>query len=129
MRRLWRLLLYVRPYLLYSLGSVVLLAVVGAMAAFRVLLVKPIFDNVLAPDAQSRDVLVFKVPHLQHALNLHFLVPSHFHNAWTVVAYALVASALVKSACDYVGTYLVNYAGFGMITDLRNDLYEAVLRT
>ncbi len=128
MRRLWRLLLYVRPYLLYSFGSVVLLAIVGAMAAFRVLLVKPIFDNVLAPDAQSRDVLVFKVPHLQHALNLHFLVPSHFHNAWTVVAYALVASALVKSACDYVGTYLVNYAGFGMITDLRNDLYEAVLR-
>ncbi len=55
-------------------------------------------------------------------LNLHFLVPSHFHNAWTVVAYALVVSAMVKSICDYAGTYLVNYAGFGMITDLRNDL-------
>ncbi|MGO4210456.1 ABC transporter transmembrane domain-containing protein [Terriglobus sp. YAF25] len=27
-----------------------------------------------------------------------------------------------------LGTYLVNYAGFGMITDLRNDLYNAVLR-
>ena len=26
------------------------------------------------------------------------------------------------------GTYLINYAGFGMITDLRNDLYNAVLR-
>lgn len=128
MRRLWRLLVYVRPYLLHSLASVVLLAIVGAMAAFRVLLVKPIFDNVLAPNAPSRDVLVFQVPHLHHALNLHFLVPSHFHNAWTVVAYALVASALVKSACDYAGTYLVSYAGFGMITDLRNDLYEAVLR-
>src|SRR5581483_10097849 len=25
-------------------------------------------------------------------------------------------------------TYLVNYAGFGMITDLRDDLYDAVLR-
>ena len=128
MRRLLRLLRYLRPYLVYSLGSVVLLAVVGAMTAFRVLLVKPIFDNVLAPDAQSRDVLLFKMPHMASALNLHFLVPSHFHNAWTVVAYALVASALVKSVCDYVGTYLVNYAGFGMITDLRNDLYEAVLR-
>ncbi len=44
------------------------------------------------------------------------------------MAYALVVSALVKSVCDYVGTYLVNYAGFGMITDLRNDLYNAVLR-
>ena len=55
-------------------------------------------------------------------------MPSHFHNAWTVVAYALVVSAIVKSICDYAGTYLVNYAGFGMITDLRNDLYNAVLR-
>jgi ATP-binding cassette, subfamily B, bacterial MsbA len=61
-------------------------------------------------------------------LNLHFLVPSHLHNAWNVVAYALVVSALLKSVCDYAGTYLVNYAGFGMITDLRNDLYNAVLR-
>ena len=35
MRRIWRLLLYVRPYALYSLLSVLLMAVVGAMAAFR----------------------------------------------------------------------------------------------
>ena len=129
MKRIWRLLLYVRPYALYSLASVVLMAVVGAMAAFRVLLVKPIFDNVLSPDAYTHDVLVFPhVPVLGRPLNLHFLVPSSFHNAWTVVAYALVVSALVKSVCDYAGTYMVNYAGFGMITDLRNDLYNAVLR-
>ena len=44
------------------------------------------------------------------------------------MAYALVMSAILKSVCDYAGTYLVNYAGFGMITDLRNDLYNAVLR-
>jgi ATP-binding cassette, subfamily B, bacterial MsbA len=113
---------------MYSLASVVLMAVVGAMAAFRVLLVKPIFDNVLSPDAYTHDVLVFRVPFLESPLNLHFLVPSSLHNAWTVVAYALVASALLKSVCDYLGTYLVNYAGFGMITDLRNDLYNAVLR-
>ena len=128
MKRIFRLLSYARPYLLYSLGSVVLMATVGAMAAFRILLVKPIFDKVLSPDSQARDLLVFRVPHLSGALDLDFLVPSHLHNAWNVIAYALVMSALVKSACDYLGTYLVNYAGFGMITDLRNDLYEAVLR-
>jgi subfamily B ATP-binding cassette protein MsbA len=61
-------------------------------------------------------------------LNLHWLVPSHFHNAWNIVAFALVLSAVIKSVCDYAGTYLINYAGFGMITDLRNDLYNAVLR-
>jgi len=122
------LLAYIRPYALYSLASVVLLAIVGAMAAFRILLVKPIFDNVLRPDAVSHDVLVYRLPYIGRELNLHFLVPSHLHNAWNVVAYALVVSAIVKSICDYAGTYLVNYAGFGMITDLRNDLYDAVLR-
>jgi len=128
MKRVWRLLLYVRAYLLHLIASVLLMAMVGAMAAFRILLVKPIFDNVLTPDAPSRDVLRFHLPHIHRELNLQFLVPSHFHNAWTVVAYALIVSALLKSVCDYLGTYLVNYAGFGMITDLRNDLYDAVLR-
>jgi subfamily B ATP-binding cassette protein MsbA len=98
------------------------------MGAFRILLVKPIFDNVLRPDTVSHNVLVFHMPYIGRQMNLSFLVPSHLQNAWNVVAYALVVSALVKSVCDYAGTYLVNYAGFGMITDLRNDLYDAVLR-
>ena len=128
LRRVWRLLGYLRPYLLFSLASVLLMAIVGAMAAFRVLLIKPIFDKVLRPDAPPDDLLRVPVPQLHRTFDLHFLVPSHFHNAWTVIAYALLASAVLKSVCDYAGTYLVNYAGFGMITDLRNDLYGAVLR-
>ncbi len=128
MKRIWRLLLYVRPYALYSLISVLLMAMVGALAAFRVLLVKLIFDQVLKPDVYSHDALVFPVGHTGLKVDLRFLVPSHFQNAWAVVAYALIVSAVVKSLCDYGGTYLVNYAGFGMITDLRNDLYNAVLR-
>ena len=128
MKRVWRLLMYVRPYVLYSLASVLLMAVVGAMAALRIYLIKPIFNKVLRPEDQSADFLMLKIPGVQRTVDLHILVPSHFHNAWPVVAYLLVVSALVKAACDYAGTYLVNYAGFGMITDLRNDLYEAIIR-
>ena len=128
MRRIWRLLLYVRPYALYSLMAVVLMAVVGAMAAFRILLIKPIINNVLSAKASPNKVLQFTVPHTHLEINLQRLLPSHFHNAWTVVAVALVGSAVVKSICDYLGTLLANKAGFGMITDLRNDLYNALLR-
>jgi subfamily B ATP-binding cassette protein MsbA len=127
-RRIGRLLFYLAPYALYSLASVVLMAVVGAMSAFRIVLIKPIFDKVLNPSSPSTDLLVFPIAHTKYILNLHFLVPSHLHNAWPVIAYALVLSAVVKSVCDYTGTYLVNHAGFGMITDLRNDLYNAILR-
>ncbi len=126
--RIWRLFLYLRPYLLYSLLATVLMAVVGAMAAVRILLVRPIFDNVLSADASPRTLLRFPIPHTSRAIDLTPFVPAFMHNAWTVVAFALVISAVVKAVCDYAGTYLVNYAGFGMITDLRNDLYNAVLR-
>ncbi len=128
LRRVWRLLGYLRPYGLYSLASVVLMAMVGLMAAFRLMLIKPIFDNVLRPDAAVGDLLKIPVKPLHRVLDLHVLVPHNFSTAWAVVAYSLIASAVVKSLCDYLGTYLVNYAGFGMITDLRNDLYDSVLR-
>ncbi|MGP8258878.1 MAG: ABC transporter ATP-binding protein [Acidobacteriaceae bacterium] len=128
MRRLWRLLHYVRPYALYSLASVVLMAVVGAMAGLRVLLIKPIIDNVLSPLQSPRQVLVFTIPHTRRTIDLQVFIPHHFHNAWTVVAVALVGSAVIKSICDYLGTLLANKAGFGMITDLRNDFYDSILR-
>ena len=58
MRRMVRLLRYARPYALYSLASVLLTAVVGAMAGLRVLLIKPIIDNVLSAKQSPDHVLV-----------------------------------------------------------------------
>jgi subfamily B ATP-binding cassette protein MsbA len=128
MKRIGRLLGYLRPYVLISLMSVVLAAVVGAMQAFRILLIKPIIDNVLSPAASPNKILVFQIPHTHTRIDLQGLIPHHFHNAWTVVAVALVGSAVIKSVSDYTGTLLSNKAGFGMITDLRNDLYDTLLR-
>src|SRR6185369_10393275 len=71
---------------------------------------------------------LFTLPWSGQILTLDRFVPPHFQNDWTVVAFALVAATILKGICDYVGTYLVNYAGFGMITDLRNELYNSILR-
>jgi subfamily B ATP-binding cassette protein MsbA len=128
MRQLTRLLRYVLPFLLQLLPGVVLLAAVGLLEAFRFLLIGPIFDRVLNPSSGSDNIRLFTIPGTDHVIYLQRFVPTHFHNAWTVVAYALVASTVLKGIFDYAGTYLVNHAGFGMITDLRNDLYESVLR-
>jgi len=91
-------------------------------------LVKPILDRVLNPSSGSDNIQLFIIPRTNHVVYLQQFVPSHMHNAWTIVAYALVASTVLKGIFDYGGTYLVNHAGFGMITDLRNDLYNSVLR-
>jgi subfamily B ATP-binding cassette protein MsbA len=128
MKRFFRLLGYVRPYSLQALLSVILMAAVGLLEAFRLLLIKPIFDRVLDPTAPNGGISLFEIPGTHYQLDLRHLVPAYFHNDWNVVAFALVVSTIVKGFCDYSGTYLVNYAGFGMITDLRDDLYEAILR-
>ena len=128
MKRVLRLLAYLGHYWLQAFVAVVLMAMVGLLEAFRIVLIKPIFDNVLHPGIQSRQLALLSIPGTHWQLNLHALVPSFLHNEWTVVAFALVASTLLKSVCDFAGTYLVNYAGFGMITDLRQSLYETILR-
>jgi subfamily B ATP-binding cassette protein MsbA len=105
------------------------MALVGLLDAGRVLLIGPIFDSVLKPDSQEKTIPLFKLPGSGRFLDLQQLVPSHFHNPWTMVAFALVAATILKGIFDYIGTLLVNYAGFGMITDLRDDLYNAILRS
>jgi ATP-binding cassette, subfamily B, bacterial MsbA len=128
MRQLTRLVRYVVPYWWQLLSSVLLMACVGLLDAFRVLLIGPIFDRVLNPGSQSRQMQLFTVPGTSRAVYLQQFVPAHFQNPWTVVAFALVAATLLKGIFDYTGTYLVNFAGYGLITDLRNDLYDSILR-
>ena len=129
MRKFFRLIRYGLPYTLQWVPGVVLLAAVGALDTFRVLLLQPIFDQVLRPDAPEGPVYLGLL-HSKWHFDLRAALPGflHIHNDWDVVAFALVVSTILKGLCDYVGTYLVNYAGFGMITDLRNHLYEVTLR-
>lgn len=129
MKRFFRLLRFGLPYWLHWAPGVVLLAAVGLLDNFRTLLFVPIFDDVLRPGQQAALPAAQSVNapwYLHFKAELYAWV--HIHNAWGVVAFALVASTVVKGLCDYFGTYLVNYAGFGTITDLRNRLYEVTLR-
>jgi ATP-binding cassette, subfamily B, bacterial MsbA len=128
MRQLTRLLAYLRPYLPHFIGSILLMAVVGAMEGFRIILMGPIIDKVLNPKAPGRSLMLFNLPGTDHVVFLQDYVPQHFRNPLTVVAVALVGTALIKGVCDYIGTYLVNHAGFGLITDLRNRLYDTILQ-
>src|ERR1700758_1169880 len=107
MMRILRLLFYMRRYWWQTLAAVVLMAAVGLLDAFRVLLVQPIFDNVLHPGADPhKSITLLSAVSERFHIDLHYLVPSHFHNDWTVVAFAFVASTLLKGICDYAGTYL-----------------------
>src|SRR5947209_3237209 len=127
MQQFLRLLQYLRPYSLQFVASVLLMALVGLLDAFRLLLIGPIFDRVLNPASQSRLISV-PIPGMKNPVMLQDFVLPNMQNPWTVVAFALVTATVLKGICDFAGTYLVNYAGLGLLTDLRSDLYNSLLR-
>lgn len=128
MKNLLRLLRFVLPYWLQALAAVVLMAAVGLLDAVRLLLIGPIFDQVLNPNSPGRQIPIWWGFH--QTISLQQLFPDflHVHNIWAVVSIAFVGATVLKAICDYTGTYLINYAGFGMMTDLRDRLYETILR-
>ena len=128
MKNFLRLLRYGLPYTLEWLPGVALLGVVGLLEALRMALFVPILAVVLKPDNPSSALPLFPFAAPRWQFDVHQFAPHWMHNVLTVVAFALVGSTIVKGLCDYLGTYLINYAGYGLVTDLRNHLYEATLR-
>ena len=63
MRQLTRLVRYALPHWWEILSSVLLMAAVGALDAFKYLLVRPIFDRVLNPSSGSKEIQLFSIPH------------------------------------------------------------------
>jgi len=126
MRDLLRLLGYARSHWMPLAASVILMAIAGASHALMAVLVGPIFDRVLNPASRAAPVLLFRL--LDTPVYLHQMVPSWIHNVWTMVAFSILAVFLVKGVCDYAGNYLVNHAGFSAVTDLRQSVFDKVLR-
>ncbi len=130
MRDLLRLLAFARRYWAYLLLSVVLMAGVGAAHALIALLIGPIFDRVLNPASIDAPVVLFKDPIFHHPIYLSQIVPGFFQNRsiWTMVAFAILAVFITKGICDYLANFLVNYVGCSAVTDLRNTVFDKVVR-
>ncbi len=128
MRELARLLRYSRPYIPHLTASVALMACVGAAQALTALLVGPIFDRVLNPASADAPVLLLTIPILKRQVYLNGLMPVSIHNVWTMVAVGILSVFLIRGLCDYFANYLINYVGFSAITDLRQAVFERVLR-
>jgi ATP-binding cassette, subfamily B, bacterial MsbA len=128
MKDLLRLLAYARRYWPHLVGSVVLMAAVGGAQALTALLIGPIFDRVLNPAAPDSPVLLFTDPIFRHKFYLDQIVPSAIHNIWTMVAFAILAVYLTKGICDYLANYLINFVGVSAVTDLRQTVFDKVLK-
>jgi subfamily B ATP-binding cassette protein MsbA len=110
-----------------SLG-IGLLLVVGLAEAIIGLLIKPIIDRVLNPAAPDSNVLLFTVPHGGPAIYLNRFFPHSIHNVWPVVAISLLVVFFVKSVAEFAGSTLIQFVGHRALTDLRNRVYEKIIR-
>ena len=128
MTELLRLLTYARRYWVSLAASVVLMAAAGGATAMMALLIGPIFDRVLNASAANTPVKLYTDPIFHHSFYLSNFVPASIHNVWTMVAFAILAVFLTKGVCDYFGNYLVNYVGFSAVTNLRDTVFDKVLK-
>ncbi|HUI43668.1 MAG TPA: ABC transporter transmembrane domain-containing protein [Terriglobia bacterium] len=128
MNQVRRLLGFMRPYSARFVAAVLLMVVVGACEALTALLIKPVFDGVLAPQhASAAHILLFKWPISGRPLYLEQLLPSGIHNIWTMVAMAIVGATIVKGMAEYFATYFINFVGQSVVKDLRNQLYTKII--
>ncbi|MGD8353528.1 MAG: ABC transporter ATP-binding protein, partial [Pseudomonadota bacterium] len=96
-----RLLKYVRPYTNKLIVSTFAMIGVAAMTALSALIIKNVLDDVFI--AGDRKMLV--------------LIPG-----------VIIAIYILKGIFRYARTYLMSWAGLGMVRDIRNDLYEHMHR-
>jgi subfamily B ATP-binding cassette protein MsbA len=127
MRELLRLLAYARRYSVQLASAVVLMAIAGAAQGTLALLVRPIFDRVLTTARPEGLTPLLARPVFGHQIYLEHVIPLHGRSVTFLVAFALIAAFLIKGICDYLGNYLISYAGFSSVTDLRNAVFEKVL--
>lgn len=97
-----RILQYVRPYAGWLVASVLLMALAGGAQGLIAYLIKPIFDQVLSADGADGYV--------------------------TGVMLVVVGAFFARGVSDYFGNYLVNRVGISAVTDMRQAVFDRVLR-
>jgi subfamily B ATP-binding cassette protein MsbA len=108
--------------------GIALLMVVGLAEAIIGLMIQPIIDRVLNPAAPDSNVLLFTVPHGGPAIYLNRFFPHSIHNVWPIVSISLLVVFFVKSVAEFGGNTLIQFVGHRALTDLRNKVYEKIIR-
>jgi subfamily B ATP-binding cassette protein MsbA len=128
MRELRRLLGYAQRYWPHLSASVALMAIAGCATSLVTLLVGPLLFQVLDVHAADSPVPLYTDPIFHHTFYLNDLFPASIHNAWTMMGTAIICVFLINGLCDYFGNYLVNFAGFSAVTNLKNAVFDKVQR-
>jgi subfamily B ATP-binding cassette protein MsbA len=123
-----RLLRYVRPYRARLVAGIAALALVGMAEGLIALMFRPLLDRVLNPASTDSRLPLLKVPFSGRLIYLNSFVPRGIHYIGTVFGISLVFMFVVKAVCEYLGVVEIQHVGQAATTDLRNRIYEKLVR-
>jgi len=91
------------------------------------LLIKQVFDKVLVAKPAAGPIPLLR----GRSSAIRSIWPGSFR--WSTTHPAIVAWRswrffFIKGVCDYIGNYLVSSAGYSSVTDLRNAVFDKVLK-
>ena len=114
-----RLLNYVRPYWLVFLFAVIAMFLGALFETATMALLVPIFNQFL-PIAGAKSKTLF---------DLSSLIPrDDWFRAWMVISGLLVGFTALKGIAEYFSSYLMARIGQSAVFELRNELYDHLLR-
>jgi ATP-binding cassette, subfamily B, bacterial MsbA len=126
--QLKRLLSYTQPYGVRLGLGVILVALVAAAEGLVALMIVPAVEYVLDPTKVSASLPLVTLPWNDHVIYLDRFFPANIHNVGTIFAIALFVLYATKAVAEYLGVTQIQYAGHAAIRDLRNALYEKIIR-
>jgi ATP-binding cassette, subfamily B, bacterial MsbA len=124
---LQRLLRYTRPYRVRLFMGVIALAVLGMAEGLVALMIRPMLDRILTPSSDDPNLPLVTLPG-NHLIYLNSFFPSSIRYGWTIFSIALVVIFTVRAIAEYFGVVEIQYVGQAAITDLRNEVYEKLVR-
>lgn len=124
MKEFRRLLKYLKPNLLTFIVAFVAMIVGAFFETARLGLLKPIFEQVLPLGNSTGKSSFFG---LEKYVPQSW-IPTSSVDWWSTIAVLLLAFTVVKAIADYFSQYLMGYIGQSAVLQLRQDLYNHLLK-
>ena len=128
LQEVWRLLRYVSPYRGRLAAGIAALALVGLAEGLVALMITPLFDRILNPSNPDPRLPLLTLPFSGRTIFLNSLMPGGLQYVWAVYAAALVILFTGKALAEFYGVLQVQSVGLYAVTDLRNEIYEKLVR-
>ena len=104
------------------------MALVGLAEGLVALMITPAIDSVLNPASQDSRVPLVKLPFGGPTIYLNSFFPHSIHYVGAIFGLGLGVVFIAKAMAEYFGSVEIQYVGVAAVTDLRNEIYEKLVR-